>query len=1770
MTDLRQRIAGLYRLGLLCAGWWIWAFCMTAASAATVSSQTRLDLIDAHDHGLEVILEIPGAAIDRLVREMQKGGAIDWSAFGLTTEASLPLLPYQACLVAAPVGSILRLIVMPGEYTTLEAVDLLSIDSAADIDRASPEGFLPGLYAATDPAGVLRGVVAHALRIYPLQYHPGRRELRVYHQMRVKVEFVGGGTGAGRHSTRQPCALHDVFINPTQAAAWRQARPRARPAVDYWYDRGRPWLRVHVEEDGIYRMDREWLSQFMDTARIDPRTFRLFHQGIEQPLYVAGEATGTLDHGDYLLFAGRFRRGAHDFESPYGRRDIYWLTWAGPGGRRYTDVTGAPVHGYPVQTEFWTTRHVQVDSVYDPLIGAPDIEREHWFWHRIDAGSPTVPGSGVFPGVIHAPVLDQDYTARVRVALHGGMPTAHNTVVRLATGYTIADSVWGGRDVGQVGIVFENAVPASALRDSINRIVVQVYADQEKFAQVYMDWFEIDYRRRFEARAGYLAFELPHSDEHRISVSGLRHRHVALLDPERGVRLTDMRLDSTASGMRLTFEDRTDDSGGTYVLADSMAWLEPAGERATPSDWRLTGHRAEYVVIAPPGLLPAAERLAAHRRGRGLSTAVVSTQDIYDEFNYGRVDAGAIADFIQYAYARWTEPPAYVVLFGNDTHDYRDILGYGVPLFVPTLYYQSRGRGRAPSDFLYSLVDGDDLLPDLSVGRLLASNPREADVLVDKIIAYDGEPAPGDWRSRALYLGGYHPANEFAAFNDTLAARYTEPYGLQSVKIRNPDETMIPNDQSAEFMAELERGALLLTFNGHGSSGSMWYFFSLQFRELDFMGQVNNGPRLPFGMALSCLNGMFTHPGIQSIAEAFTTTPAGGVIAYVTATAQSRPGQNALLGDFMFSQFFTESKLQFGPVLDRAKIRTLAANPSFDESALTMQLFGDPAQSLALPRLPDYEAAALTVSPEPLHGETVARVDVTVRNLARSTADSVQVLLRAWPLSETATAVPETLLTRALHGFPGKRELSIDWATGDRRGEYELEFVIDPDAVLREERTDNNRMVARVDILEPLMPVLIAPAAGAIIDAAPPLLMAAVPYEGGPYRCDMRVSPYPGLPPEDTMTLSALPAEGGLCQWPLEPIDIHVPEHRRPYFWQARLRTDAAVGSWSAAHTFRVDPFGDGMTWSQTGLQWHASMNDSLALIDDTMRLTPVTGSLRPGEATREDGFPGSGLTGAGVVCTDGVYLYVKRWYFDDSTIYPGTDYFTRIGTGYGGTVAGRNYGVLADSTSGGIAATYHGDGFIYSESGRTYELERIHPQTGVLDTVQVPAGLLEIRSGQLRDGPSMITSDGRLIYNVSMSSDRGRRREWSVRVFDPAAGWSLVREFVSPPTESGFTYEFTDGILADGERLYFIEWRRIGDENPRRIRMVDAYDGTFLDEWVSDQAATGVISGQYDWINNKVWLGDLMSPGIYRYTGLVYVDSASVTSPPIGPAAAWEALRLYGVMDEPGVLPVEVLVETGHAWRSFDGPYSADAEGWVDLSALDAEQHPRIRLRTLLRREAGPGGFASWAVAFRHRPNLRVEAATGRPRAGALQIRAVIRNLSSFGVEDAELVLERSDRSEPLVRMGVGRLGVGEMRDVIVEQVDVPPPDVRLYARLTSPASGPVRADERVPVVLITDEMAALQLENPLVWPNPVRDTAAFTYEMSTRAEVQVELFTMSGRLIRFLGPYTQGPGFRQVEWDGRDASGALLANGTYLFRVSARSGTERVQTRGALVVVR
>jgi hypothetical protein len=101
------------------------------------------------------------------------------------------------------------------------------------------------------------------------------------------------------------------------------------------------------------------------------------------------------------------------------------------------------------------------------------------------------------------------------------------------------------------------------------------------------------------------------------------------------------------------------------------------------------------------------------------------------------------------------------------------------------------------------------------------------------------------------------------------------------------------------------------------------------------------------------------------------------------------------------------------------------------------------------------------------------------------------------------------------------------------------------------------------------------------------------------------------------------------------------------------------------------------------------------------------------------------------------------------------------------------------------------------------------------------------------------------------------------------------------------------------------------------------------------------------------------------------------------------------------------------------------------------------------------------------------------------------------------------------------------------------------------------------------------LRVESALPYPNPVRAGCRFTFVMSRQADVRVRVYSLAGRLVRDLGFRPMSFGYNDIEWDGRDGSGNLPANGVYLYTLTAQvdegpGRRQQVTVRDKLLVLR
>lgn len=96
--------------------------------------------------------------------------------------------------------------------------------------------------------------------------------------------------------------------------------------------------------------------------------------------------------------------------------------------------------------------------------------------------------------------------------------------------------------------------------------------------------------------------------------------------------------------------------------------------------------------------------------------------------------------------------------------------------------------------------------------------------------------------------------------------------------------------------------------------------------------------------------------------------------------------------------------------------------------------------------------------------------------------------------------------------------------------------------------------------------------------------------------------------------------------------------------------------------------------------------------------------------------------------------------------------------------------------------------------------------------------------------------------------------------------------------------------------------------------------------------------------------------------------------------------------------------------------------------------------------------------------------------------------------------------------------------------------------------------------ITFVVQEKTELSLDHVLNYPNPFTDRTEFYFEHNQACEsmeVQVQIFTVSGRLVKTINRFVHTSGFRSegIPWDGRDEFGDQLAKGVYVYRIVANT---------------
>lgn len=402
------------------------------------------------------------------------------------------------------------------------------------------------------------------------------------------------------------------------------------------------------------------------------------------------------------------------------------------------------------------------------------------------------------------------------------------------------------------------------------------------------------------------------------------------------------------------------------VVCAFVASPDPAAQDEPSKD--TTAEEAppvDYLVIAADGLSEIAAEWAKYRTDNGRVTKVLTVSQIG---KINEMDQPGLTEIkntiLEYAGEEDELVEGFQVLLLGDcptesTTDYdsKTEIPWMLTRQVDSNPTEAR-RKRIPTDNFYAdIVKDDNGLPDIAVGRIPARTVDDARMALKKVKAYEAAPE-GDWmRNLTFFAGEGRFGAQIDKMLESIFIRFAEQIG-QAYNVRMTyaniasDYAYVPRKFSKKVIDEANRGAILLTYLGHG----MYDRLDNMYVEVD--GKRERYPiltsehveqfdipdgKLPVMTIIACQTGYMDHPQ-GCLAEKICFTEKAPV-AVIASSRDSHPYSNTLIQKAVVQEVVNDRAVTLGQAFMDAKRELILAEDPDRKSLELMAMFIIPKKS---------------------------------------------------------------------------------------------------------------------------------------------------------------------------------------------------------------------------------------------------------------------------------------------------------------------------------------------------------------------------------------------------------------------------------------------------------------------------------------------------------------------------------------------------------------------------------------------------------------------------------------------------------------------------------------------------------------------------------------------------------------------------------------------------------------------------------------------------------
>ncbi|MEX0813194.1 MAG: type IX secretion system sortase PorU [Chitinophagales bacterium] len=742
------------------------------------------------------------------------------------------------------------------------------------------------------------------------------------------------------------------------------------------------WYKFRIQEDGVHKITYADLDELgLDPDNINPANLRIYGNGggmlpeenadvrpddlLENAIYIEGQSDGSFDPGDYILFnaqsphrwvynpnEGRYNHILH----VYSDYTYYFITTSlGPGKRVGTQASSGSATIIIQDFEDYAFHEKEENNLiksgrkfYGDYFNFATTSRSFDFsFPNLIASQPVLVKSS-----IAGRFTSSSFSVSVRT---GGQNLLTHSISSVQSSYT-ATYANVQTDFGQ----FTSNSPNITLD----------YTLQVPSAEAWLDYIEVQVKRQLNyPGSGQLIFRnrnsIGQTANYRISGMNSNLWVWDISDPV-NVRRQNGQLGGNTFSFTISANNLREFV--TFNPQDNLLSIETVGKIDNQNLHALSNR--DMIIVTIPEFYTQAERLASyHRNDRSLLVNTVFVEQIYNEFSSGTPDITAIRDFMKMLYDKaGNDPgkmPQYLLLFGDASYDYKDIIPDNTN-FVPT--YQSFNSlspiGSFCSDDYFgfyddieggSITDRNDYL-DIAIGRIPCSDNEEAKNSVDKIMHYKSTASLGNWRNNITFVGDDEDNNIHIRDADLLADYIDDNYPVYNLdkiyldayqQVSTPGGSRYPEVRNA-IKNKVKSGTLIMNYTGHGGVNGWAHERILQLQDIS---EFDNYDKMPLFITATCEFSKFDDPAVNSAGEQLFFNPNGGAISMVTTTRLVTSYANYQINSAFLEQVFEPYNTRTPTLGETVKLtKNSLVNSGNEVNNRKFVLLGDPAMSLNFPK----------------------------------------------------------------------------------------------------------------------------------------------------------------------------------------------------------------------------------------------------------------------------------------------------------------------------------------------------------------------------------------------------------------------------------------------------------------------------------------------------------------------------------------------------------------------------------------------------------------------------------------------------------------------------------------------------------------------------------------------------------------------------------------------------------------------------------------------------